>query len=411
MNFRPQVPAEEINRRIGWLKRLMAGNGLDAALIVQPVDLYYYSGTAQSGYLYLPLDSDPVLMVRRDAGRADQESPLNVVPIASTSQVPGLVKSLTGKLPKCCGLEFDILPVREYYYYRRLFPGTSFKDASALILGQRAIKSAWEISRMENTARVSKQAFEDLRQQLKPGWSELKAASIIEAAARVKGHEGKLRIRHFRAEGYSGHLLSGKDGALTGAIDSPASGRGPSAAFPYGAGYKPIVPGEPVMVDFSCVVEGYHMDETRMFAIGQMPGEVREAVDASVAVYQDLLEFIRPGITCDQVYSRSVACAAQIGWKDAFLGPPGAKVKFVGHGIGLELVEEPLLARGREEVLRAGMVFALEPKFVVDKRFIAGIENVVQLTDKGPLEISRTPLEIYLCAGSDQEESGNDPEI
>ncbi len=397
MSFNPQVPFREIRNRISGLQAGMAAAGLDAVFIVQPVDLYYFSGTAQNAYLYVPVEGDPLLLVRRSPERARRESCLKVVAIERVSQVPGLVKETTGRLPEKCGLEFDILPVREYFYYQRLFPATDFTDASDLILQQRAIKSEWEIGRLENAGRVSSKAFEVLRQRLEPGWSELEAAAAIEAAARAMGHEGKLRIRHFRAEGYPGHLLSGPDGALAGALDSPASGRGPSAAFPFGAGHRRIGPHEPVMVDFACVVEGYHMDETRMFAAGSMPAAARDATLASEEIYRGLLDYLRPGLTCHQVFARAIEIASRLGRQEEFLGLPESRARFVGHSIGLELVEPPVLAEGHGQVLRAGMVFAIEPKMVIRDGFIAGVENVVRITEKGAVEVSNTALEIFVC--------------
>ncbi len=411
IEFKPQVPSREILDRVERLQAGLAAAGLDAAFIAQPVDLYYYSGTAQSAYLYIPADGMPILMVRRSPERARQESPLEVVAVEKVSRVPELVREMTGFLPAKCGLEFDILPVREYFYYQSLFPGTVFEDASRLILNQRAVKSDWEIGRLEKAGRVSMQAFQALGERLEPGWSELEAAAAIEAAARAMGHEGKLRIRHFRAEGYPGHLLSGPNGSLAGALDSPATGRGPSAAFPFGAGHRRIGAHEPVMVDFACMVEGYHMDETRMFAAEKMPAAARDATLAAAEIYRGLLDYLRPGLTCHQVFSRAVEIAAGIGWQEEFLGLPESKARFVGHGIGLELVEPPLLARGRKDVLKAGMVFAVEPKMVVRDGFIAGVENVVRLTDEGAVEVSVTPLEIFLCSNGQKKEIANEQKI
>ncbi len=405
MEFKPQVPFSEIRQRVAKLRAAASEAGLDAVFLAQPVDLYYYSGTGQSAYLYLPVAGDPILLVRRSPDRARQESPLEVVAIQKVSQVPQLVREMTGSWPRKCGLEFDILPVREYFYYQSLFPGTVFEDASPLVLNQRAIKSDWEIGRMEEAGRVSSKAFQSLRERLAPGWTELEAAAAIEAAARAMGHEGKLRIRHFRAEGYPGHLLSGPNGSIAGALDSPATGRGPSAAFPFGAGHRRIRPDEPVMVDFACVVEGYHMDETRMFAAGQMPAAARDATLAAAEIYHGLLDYLRPGLTCHQVFSRAVEIAAAIGWQEEFLGLAETKARFVGHGIGLELVEPPLLAEGRQEILEPGMVFAIEPKMVVRDGFIAGVENVVRLTGDGAVEVSLTPLEIFLSGNLQKKES------
>ena len=89
--------------------------------------------------------------------------------------------------------------------------------------------------------------------------------------------------------------------------------------------------------------------------------------------------------------------AGALGVSEAYLGPPGYKVSFVGHGIGLELVEHPVIAAGSRVRAEPGMVFALEPKMVFDGRFTAGIESVFTVTETGGRLISRTPLEIFIC--------------
>jgi Xaa-Pro aminopeptidase len=72
-------------------------------------------------------------------------------------------------------------------------------------------------------------------------------------------------------------------------------------------------------------------------------------------------------------------------------------VNFIGHGIGLELVEPPIIAAGRETPIEAGMVFALEPKMVYENEFAAGIESVFQVTPAGGRLISKVPVDIFIC--------------
>jgi Xaa-Pro dipeptidase len=143
---------------------------------------------------------------------------------------------------------------------------------------------------MECSAEMSSQTFDYMRQILTPGLSEMAFAGLFENFARDIGHAGNLRVRNYRTEGYSGHVLSGKSGGMTGVLDSPASGEGSSYAFPCGAGGKKIKTDEPIMVDFASVLNGFHMDETRMFAIGQLPNKALQAARAVMAIHQELLD-------------------------------------------------------------------------------------------------------------------------
>jgi Xaa-Pro aminopeptidase len=221
-------------------------------------------------------------------------------------------------------------------------------------------------------------------------------AGMFEAHARRLGHGGQLRVRNPQTEGYPWHVLSGRSGGMVGLLDSPASGEGTSAAFPVGAGAKRLAADEPIMVDLGSVMNGYHLDETRMFAIGRMPAKALHASRTAVEIHDALLERARPGAALGELYDHAWALARAAGLADAFLGPPGHKTAFIGHGIGLELIEPPIIARGRDLPLEPGMVFALEPKLVYAGEFAAGIESVFVVTETGSRLISRVPVEIFV---------------
>jgi len=392
----PGVPRVEIETRIASLQQALAAQGLDAALIVQRMDLYYYTGTAQNGLLYVPAEGPPLLAIRRHAPRAVAESPLKlVIPLTRMRDLPVRIRQQFGRLPRRLGLEMDVLPVRDYRFFRDLFEKPQTEDVSSRILQQRAVKSAWEIEQIRITAAKSRRTFEYLQQILKPGLTEMEFAALGEAQARRIGHAGKLRARHFLAEVYPWHVLSGPNSGKLGLLDSPFSGAGTSAAFPCGAGDRRLQPHEPILVDFGWVFNGYHVDETRMFVIGDLPKPIRTACRAAIEIHDAALDFARPGMKAGELFDRIVDVADSLGYADSFLGPSGAKVRFVGHGIGLELVEPPLIAAGRSDTLLPGTVFALEPKLCVEDQYGVGIESVLQITDNGCRRLSRVPVKIF----------------
>ncbi|WP_321494350.1 M24 family metallopeptidase [uncultured Desulfobacter sp.] len=96
------------------------------------------------------------------------------------------------------------------------------------------------------------------------------------------------------------------------------------------------------------------------------------------------------------IFHTSVTMADKLGYGEQFLGIPGLKSKFIGHGLGLELVEDPIISKGRSTELEPGMVFAVEPKFIFKDRFAAGIESVIQITDNGSRFLSVTPNKIFV---------------
>ena len=393
-----KVPAEEINSRIKRIQELLLKKEIDGLFIVQRVDLFYFTGTAQNGVLYIPSEGEPLLSIIKYMPRALKESPIkNIVEMESVREVRGLIGDSYGKTPHILGLEFDVMPVKDFNYYKTFLPAREFVDVSPLIHQTRMIKSEWEIEQMQRTAGLSRKTFEYMRSAIRPGLTEMEFAGMFETFARKHGHGALLRVRNYQTEGYPWHILSGKSGGMVGLLDAPASGAGTSAAFPCGGGNKLLSPDEPIMIDFGTVLNGYHMDETRMFAIDSMPDKALKASQAAIEIHDELLEKTKPGVTVSELFQISLSRAKKMGYEDSFLGPRGYKVTFVGHGIGLELVEHPIVAKGRDYILEPGVTFSLEPKMVFENEFATGIESVFLVTETGCRLISKVPVEIFIC--------------
>lgn len=392
------TPESEIFSRINTLKIHMEGAGVEAILLTHKPDIYYFSGTAQDCYLYVCLDQDPLLFVKRYLPRAELETPIkDILPVLSVTKIPLKIMDAHQRLPSTMGLAFDVVPVRDYQFYQGLFNKTEILDSTPLIEACRQIKSAYEIQQMESAARVSKKTFDFMAKNLTPGVSEMEFCGMIEAFARCQGHSGKLQMRHYRSEGFSFHLMSGKNGGLAGALDSPVCGTGTCTAYPFGAGPKLIREDEPILIDLGTMVKGYHMDESRMFVMGKMAPAAMEASLASMEILHLLKDTMKPGAVMGELFDSAVRTASKMGYAREYLGLPHLKSRFVGHGIGLELVENPILAKGRSTRIRPGMVFAVEPKFIFKNLFAAGIESVIQITDRGSRFLSQTENKIFCC--------------
>lgn len=393
-----KVPRAEIDRRISNLQEAMQQHGMDAVFILQRQDLFYFSGTAQNAFLYVPAADAPTLFVKKYMPRAEMEAGIaRRIEIRSVRDLPGRITDIYGAMANVLGFELDVMPVKEFRFYRDLLDPGDCVDASFLILDLRKIKSPWEIDRMKQTARVSAAVFDYIRTAIRPGISEIEFSGMYETCARKLGHGAGIRVRDYRSEVYNWHILSGKSGGMAGLLDAPASGPGTSPAFPCGASRKLLAAGEPIMIDISTVVNGYHTDETRMFAIGGMPEAACDACRAAIDIHNAVLEAARPGVAVGELYELSVSRARQLGYADPFLGPPGYKVTFIGHGVGLELVEPPYIAKGRNDLLMPGMTMALEPKMVFENQYSAGIESMFVVTETGAELISEVPVDIFIC--------------
>src|SRR3954454_11974332 len=224
----PTVPRQEIERRIAALQVALAERELDAALIVESSDLYYLTGTNQDAHLVVPVDGQPVYLVRRDLDRARDESPLErVEPLRSLRDLGPAVRAAAGDVRRL-GLEFDVLPVANYLRYARAFDGVELVDCFGALRPLRAVKSEWEVGRIRAAADQIRLAWAAVPELLRPGMTDGELQVDIEHLMRSHGHQGPCRFRGMNGEMYFGAVLAGADAAVPSAGDTPFGGRGPA---------------------------------------------------------------------------------------------------------------------------------------------------------------------------------------
>jgi len=390
------TPLDEIGNRLTRIRGGMEKQEMEGLLVIHKMDFYYLSGTTQDGLLFVPLEGEPLLMIKRELERARVESPIkDVVPLKSNREIPSLIQTHRGRVPHILGLELDVLPAKDYFKFQGIFPGTRFMDASSILRETRKIKSLFEIDLMRKAGEIGKEVYRKAKEILRKGMTEIEFGGLLEAAAKKHGHEGLLRVRSFNYEAYTWHVLSGLTGGIVSQSDSPMGGLGLSPAFPVGASLKVMKAHEPILVDFGTCFHGYQADETRMFSIGRMEQKFIDAYSACKEIHDAVLEETRPGANCEVLFLKTLQLAEKLGYKDSYLGPPGLQTRFIGHGIGLELNELPFLAQGQSYLLEEGMTFAVEPKIVFPGEGSVGIENTVVVTRDGCEILTPASQEIF----------------
>ncbi len=390
------TPLDEMENRLTRIRAGMEKQEIEGLLVIQKMDFYYLSGTTQDGLLFVPLEGKPLLMIKRELERARVESPIqDIVPLKSNREIPSLMQTRHGKVPRVLGLELDVLPVRDYFKFQGFFPGTQFMDASSILRETRKIKSLFEIDLIRKAGDIGKKVYREAKEILKEGMTEIEFGGLVEAAAKKYGHEGLLRVRSLNYEAYTWHVLSGLTGGIVSQSDSPMGGLGLSPAFPVGASLKGMKAHEPILVDFGTCFHGYQADETRMFSIGKMERKFVDAYKACKKIHDAVLDETRPGVDCETLFLKTLQLADKLGYKDSYLGPPGLQTRFIGHGIGLELNEVPFLAQGQSYLLEEGMTFAVEPKIVFPGEGSVGIENTVVVTRDGCEILTLASQEIF----------------
>jgi len=151
------TPLEEIENRLTRIRTAMKKQDIEVLLVVQKMNFYYLSGTTQGGFLFIPLEGKPLLMVKRELERAKVESPIkDIVALRSNHEIPSLIQAHCGKLPNSLGLELNELPFIAHGQSYPLEKGMTFALEPKIVFpGEGSVG-------LENTVVVTENGYEIL---------------------------------------------------------------------------------------------------------------------------------------------------------------------------------------------------------------------------------------------------------
>lgn len=398
------IPDDLVHERISKLQLELGKKAIDGMLLTQNIDLYYYTGSMQNGYAFVPAEGMPVFFVKRSLERARLETLIAVEPLGSFRQFgqtlaerfPQLFKS---ESTVTVAADLDVLPAQTYFKLNQLLQAAGageLVDGSALIRGQRMIKSPWEIKRIETAAQAVDEALGEALNVLKEGITELAWIARVEYELRLRGHIGLMRMRGYNQEVATGMVTSGAAAAVPTYFDGPAGGLGLGATSPQSVSRRVIGRNEPILIDVGCCIDGYIIDQTRTAVIGELSEQLALAYRTSEEMMRAAEKGMIPGTPCSELYIASLDQAAAAGLSAHYMGFGHDQAKFLGHGIGLEIDEWPVLARGFDLPLAAGMVLAVEPKFTFPGQGVVGVENSYVITDGTPRQLTCTKEQLIV---------------
>ena len=273
------------------------------------------------------------------------------------------VRDLLGK----CGLRDGRLLVDDTMWatftqdLRAAAPDATWGLASDAVAPLRVHKDDTEVAAMRSAAAAADATVTDLRDLGADavGMTEAELADWI--VDRMETHGGR------------------------GAAFGPIVGSGPNGAKPHhGHGDRTIAAGEPVVCDFGTRVDGYPSDQTRTLVFDGDPpaayAEIHETVRKAQVAAVDAVE---PGVTAEAIDRAARSVIEDAGYGDAF-------VHRTGHGVGLDVHEEPYIVAGNDRTLEPGMVFSVEPGIYLDGQFGCRIEDLVVVTDDGGERLNET---------------------
>ena len=369
----------ELKLRRDKIRALMAQQGIDAALITCNVNLIYTYGRVVSGYLYLPLNAPARLFIKRPNNIEGE----HIHPIRKPEQITGLLKECGLPLPVKLMLEGDELPFTEYNRLAACFPETEVVSCgTALIRQARSIKTPIEIEMFRRSGIAHAKAYEQIPSVYQPGMTDRQLSVEIERLMRLEGCLGIFRVFGQSMEIFMGSLLAGDNAAVPSPYDFALGGKGLDPSLPGGVSGTLLQAGQCFMVDMGGNFYGYMGDMSRVFSIGKLPEQAYAAHQTCLETQEEIVAMAKPGTVCEDMYNKAIEIVTKAGFADYFMGVD-QKAKFIGHGIGLEINEMPVLAPRMKQELEPGMVFALEPKIVLPGIGPVGIENSWAVTTDG----------------------------
>jgi Xaa-Pro dipeptidase len=280
-------------------------------------------------------------------------------------------------LPSTVYVETEILPLAMFARLQKHFPFREARPVDTHILAVRAIKSDYELERTLRSGAIHQRVLEErVPALLEEGVNEMDFAARLYALLVEEGHHGVARFGMFDTEMILGQIGFGENSLYPTCFNGPGGSKGLGPAVPLlGSRERKLKPGDLVFVDVGCGVEGYHTDKTMTYVFrGTVAKEAATAHKCCVEIQNDIAAKLMPGITPSQIY-KSILSGLDESFQHSFMGYGSKRVKFLGHGIGLQIDEPPVLANGFDEPLCAGMVMALEPKTGIAGVGMVGIEN------------------------------------
>lgn len=364
----------------------------ELAAVFGKVNTYYFTGTMQNGALLIPRNADAIYYVRKSFDRAKIESNFpNIIKMGSFRDVAAELNLQC----KSIHIEKELLPFAVFERFNKYFGFSDVRSADFAIAKTRAVKDTFELDLMGQAGKIHEEVMENVTPGLlKIGMSEAELGSLVTHEMILRGHQGIVRMGSFNAELYLGNVCFGENGNYFNSFDGPGGLKGVSPAVPlFGSFVRKLQESDILYVDSGCGVDGYHTDKTVVYAMGNVPSELKTMHQQCVDIQYQVAEMLVPGAIPSEIYKK-VTESLNPEFDQNFMGFESNKVKFLAHGIGLVIDEYPVVAKGFDEPIEENMVFAIEPKKCIADIGMVGIENTFVVTPTGGKSITGNNTDI-----------------
>lgn len=381
---------KEIDTRVEGIRQRLADNSLDAMLVSSNANIYYTTLRFFRGYVYIPAVGKPLwFLIKPDTFEKEDD----IVTVRKPENIPDCLKSLGLPLPGTIGLEFDSMSYSDIERLKAVFPEAVAANGSRILSNARMVKTEWEIQKMREDGIRHAEAYRRVSGCFKEGMTDIQFQIEIERILRLEGCLGLVRTSGNLMDINLGSVIAGDNADTPSPYDFTMGGAGADPSLPGGADGTTLKPGHTVMVDMCGSFNGYQTDMTRVWKIGEVPEIAYKAHKCSTDILRACETMAKPGVAVADLYLMAIETASRNGLAHLFMGHR-QQASFIGHGIGIELNEPPVVMARSKDRLLENMTIALEPKFVIPGIGAVGVENTYVVTPSGLKPLTIFPEEI-----------------
>lgn len=351
--------------RLEKLRKEMSALHLDAMLVSNSGNVRYLSGFSGSeSDLVVTADSVYLLCDSRYTLQASIEC-LHCKVLNTGEGIYNLLnRIISDHGVRTLGIEDRSLSLAAFNSMSKSVQGTVLVPAGAVITNLRTFKDEKEITALKKSAWIADRAFDHVLPLIKPGVKEIEIAAELEYSMR-------------------------KNGAENIAFDTIVAS-GPNAAKPHGtASEKPIQPGDFIVMDYGCVVDGYCSDITRTVAVGPITEEQKNVYNSVLFVQTKMLSLIHSGMSCSEADAVARRYFALFGYDKYF-------THSLGHGVGIDIHEQPTLSKRSDKIISDNMVITVEPGLYFDGKYGVRIEDTVVISGGKPYRLTTSLKELII---------------
>jgi Xaa-Pro dipeptidase len=391
------IPRAEINARLHRLQACIERIPLHGALIFEPIEILYYTGSMPNGVLFVPAEGEPALFVRRNIERARRESPIcNISAFTSFKEILAVLQKRS--LPfSMLGIDERATTLSYFKLLKKYFVNAKFADIGHDLQKIRAVKSAYEIEKLRQAAEVGRKIMSMVPELLVPGISEWELAMRLFHETALLGGLCIPRLAFNSGECFMGGVCFGDSSNRPSSFDGPDGMPGKSPICPHGGSDRRLQKGDLIFVDMLFPYDEYYIDKTRIFSLGQPEPRAKEAHEICLRIQEAVQYRLRPGAIPSRIYDEVFDEVVRPNAFEAnFMGFGSNQVKFLGHGVGMVINEYPVIARKSDDPLEENMILAVEPKKGLEGLGMVGIENTFLVAPNGGVNLTQDCDEIVI---------------